>query len=112
MSKRKIIDESDARVCLAGVLGSGLSLREWSRANGIDGRSLHMWRLALERRAAPSAPASGPLVRGVVELVPRAETLSGGSARYVLALAGARLEFDDNASPSMLRCVVEALRAC
>jgi hypothetical protein len=52
------------------------------------------------------------LVRGVVELVPRAETLSGGSARYVLALAGARLEFDDNASPSMLRCVVEALRAC
>ena len=63
MSKRKIIDESDARVCLAGVLGSGLSLREWSRENGIDGRSLHMWRLALERRAAPSARASGPLVR-------------------------------------------------
>ncbi len=51
--------------------------------NGIDGRSLHMWRLAFERRAAPSAPANGPLVRGVVELVPRAETLSGGSARYV-----------------------------
>ena len=108
MSKRKVIDESDAPACLAGGLSSGQSLSEWSRANGIDGRSLHMWRLALERRAA----GRRSMGRGVVELVPRAETPSGGSARYVLALAGARLEFDDNASPSMLRCVVEALRAC
>jgi hypothetical protein len=46
-----------------------------------------------------------------VELVPIAPAASGGGkARYVLEMAGARLEFGDDVAITTLRLVVEALR--
>lgn len=41
----------DALTCLAAVEASGLTRREWARSNGVDGRSLHCWWLALRNRA-------------------------------------------------------------
>ena len=69
-----------------------------------------------ESRAPGHAPgaaeiAEGAAPRGLVELVPVAPSGAvGGSARYVLELAGTRLEFGDDAAVTTLRRVIEALR--
>ncbi|HEX5098301.1 MAG TPA: hypothetical protein VFV94_02330 [Polyangiaceae bacterium] len=51
-----------------------------------------------------------PAARELVELVPA--TRGGGAGRYVLEVAGARVEFGDDASVATLRRVLEALRSC
>ena len=48
--RRKICDAADAAVCLAAIAESGGSLSDWCRENGVDGRSLHVWRVAQMRR--------------------------------------------------------------
>ena len=117
MSKRKIVDEQDARACLDRERGAGQSLGAWARANGADGRSLNIWRVNLERadhcRGAGSSAASDLPRFGLVEFVPRPEQVNSGSgARYVLEIEGTRLEFGDDASSATLRRVLEAVRAC
>ena len=117
MSKRKIADEQDARACLDRAKVEGQSLGAWARANGVDGRSLNIWRVNLERadhcRGAGSSAMSDLPRFGLVELVPRPERVNSGSgARYVLEIEGTRLEFGDDASSATLRRVLEAVRAC
>ena len=50
MAGRKIINEQDAIRCLQGVKSERSSLGKSAQAHGVDGRSLHAWRMALERR--------------------------------------------------------------
>jgi hypothetical protein len=103
MQPRKIKDEADARACLAAVKAAGCDAVTWSRANGVDARSLHAWRMNL-------GPKSKRVTaHALVELVP---TTRPSGARYVLDLGGARLEFDDLCSTETLQRVVRALRAC
>jgi len=56
MAGRKLRDEADARACLAAMEASGLSLSEWARQHGMDGRSLHCWRMSLARRSSSPPP--------------------------------------------------------
>jgi hypothetical protein len=111
---RRIEDEGEARRFLAAVKRSGMSRGDWARARGIDGRSLRAWEMNLARRGTRSGSrrslaAAAP--RGLVELLPIASAASGGGkARYVLEMAGARLEFGDDVAITTLRRVVEALR--
>ena len=113
MSKvRKIHDERDARRCLRAARTAGLSPRDWAHANGVDARSLNLWRVNLRWQPETAEPVSA-----LVELVPvgpkSSDVRSGpDGARYVVELAGARLEFGDDASPATLRRVVEVLRTC
>lgn len=120
-SARKIADETEARRCLRAARLAGLSAGEWARARGIDGRSLNAWRMNLAGRgaarttAAPrrSRPTPRAAALALVELVPAAASakdVAGG--RYVLEVAGARVEFDDRCSVATLRRVLEALRSC
>ena len=118
-SARKITDETEARRCLRAAQLAGLSAGEWARARGIDGRSLNAWRMNLAGRTAPrttaprrrraTPPRPAPLA--LVELVPAAASAKD-VARYVLEVAGSRLEFDDHCSVATLRRVLEALRSC
>jgi len=95
---------------------AGQSAGEWGRAHGVDGRSLHAWQVNLARGSAV-APRQGrkakgaPAARALVELVP---TAAGGAStgRYVLEVAGARVEFGDDITTATLRRVLEALRSC
>jgi hypothetical protein len=48
MSARKIQDETEARECITKE--SGLTLAQWARSAGIDGRSLHAGNVNLARR--------------------------------------------------------------
>lgn len=119
---RKITDETEARRCLRAARLAGLSAGEWARARGIDGRSLNAWRMNLAGRAAPRTTAPRrrratppqPAALALVELVPAAASAKdvAGGGRYVLDVAGARLEFDDHCSVATLRRVLEALRSC
>jgi hypothetical protein len=108
MERRKVRDEADARRALAAVERAGGQIGVWARANGIDGRSLRMWKLNLARRSAarPNA-ARGPVT--LVELVPTALV---STARYVLRSGGLTFEFGGEAREETLRRVVAVLRAC
>jgi hypothetical protein len=115
---RKIEDELEARRCLLAASRGRLSAGEWARAHGIDGRSLHAWQMNLERRGT-MAPRrrrkarTAMATRALVELVPATPSVTiTGRGRYVLEVAGARVEFDDDASVATLRRVLEALRSC
>lgn len=108
MERRKVRDAEDARELIAAARRAGVRLGLWARANGIDGRSLHAWKLNLERGSAPRrrrARSTAPLV----ELVP---TRASPQARYVLRRGDVAFEFGDDAREEMLQRVVAVLRAC
>ena len=119
---RKIEDELEARRCLTAAEASGLAHREWAREQGIDARSLNMWRVILARVGSPPTPhrrrRSRPATVAatqLVELVPTSDARGAGSAkpaRYVLEVDGTRVEFDDDFSAPTLRRVLEVLRTC
>lgn len=117
---RRIEDESEAQRCLLAAKRAGRNSGEWARAHGIDGRSLHAWQVNLGRLGT-SAPArarrreqkAAPTARALVELIPAARGVDVAAAgRYVLEVAGARVEFGDDVSVATLRRVLEALRPC
>ena len=97
------MDETDALTCLAAAEASGLTRREWARANGVDGRSLHCWWLALRDRA-PEAVAPMRLV----ELV-TAQSAQG--PMFVVRAGRCEVEvgpgFDDASLLRVLRIALE-----
>ena len=134
--QRKITDEREARRSLAAAEAVGGTIKQWARANGIDGRSLNAWRMNLARRGAkvetarraaaprratssrrrqsarlgvPSEPGAkaGPML---VELVPT--MTSAREPRYVVRLGEVRVELGDDFDPRTLRRLLEVLRAC
>ena len=118
MSKhRKVESESEARRYLAAVKASGASLKEWARARGIDGRSLHAWQMNLKRsrqvrarrRSSVKTPPPSASSMQLVELV---RTPTSSSPRYVLRIGGASVEFGDDFDGETLGRVVEVLRSC
>ncbi len=123
MARRKIWDEAEARRCLSAIAAEGGDIRLWARAHGIDGRSLHAWRVNFarwgkgdpaprgRRAQLPRARTSAELV----ELVPAPfdrDMSSSSPRRYVLEVNGGRVEFGDDFSEPTLRRVVGVLRTC
>jgi hypothetical protein len=116
---RRIDDELEARRCLLAVEASGRSLGEWTREQGIDGRSLNAWRVNLARRGSKAAKSPPRRKRtvvagGLVELVraPVAITAPTSATRYVLEVGSARVEFGDDFREETLARVMSVLRAC
>jgi hypothetical protein len=54
MVRRKVRDAEEAAVLLAEAERSGRPRAEFARSNGIDARSLNMWRVCLARRRSPA----------------------------------------------------------
>jgi hypothetical protein len=106
---RKIRDALDAQACLDAAKAAGLAPRDWARQHDLDARSLHVWRIHLARRASRDSapPSSGPRL---VELVPTPP--SRPPSRFVLHVAGAVVELDDNFREESLARLVRVLRAC
>jgi transposase-like protein len=107
MAGRRIFNEQDARRCLAAAKASQASLAEWSRAHGVDGRSLNLWRVNLERRGGPRP--SGALK--VVELVP-VPSPSGTRGPFRLHIRGVELEVSAEFDEEALRRLVGVLKSC
>ena len=116
---RKIDDELDARRCLAAAAKSRMTLGQWARAHGVDGRSLRAWQMNMSRRAR-STPRSankstrarvrGPRPVGLVEIVPAAS--APPRARYVIRVGAIALEFGDDFQEDTVRRVLGVLRSC
>lgn len=109
MAGRRVFNEQDARRCLAAVKASRRELATWAREHGVDGRSLNLWRVNLERRGAGRVRAAAtPRLVEVVARVPEVVA----RAPFVLRIGGVELEvaasFDDGA----LRRLVGLLKSC
>ena len=105
--QRKIEDERDARACLRAARMAGVSVGEWAREHGVDGRSLNAWRINLSRSGASEEVEVRPRL---VELVPAAASCA--SARYIVHVDGARIELADDFREETLVRLVRALRVC
>ena len=106
--RRKIEDEKDARACLRAAKAARLSVGEWARDNGVDGRSLNAWRINLTRARAGGQASEGNL--RLVEIVPAPPPRA--NTRYVVHIDGARIELADDFREETLVRLVRALRAC
>lgn len=105
MAGRRILNEQDARRCLAAARSSQTGLAAWSRAHGVDGRSLNLWRLNLERRGGPRQGALK-----VVELVSASSSSARGPFR--LHIRGVDLEVGADYDEQSLRRLVGLLKSC
>lgn len=99
VQRRKVRDEADARRCLAAVVDSGRTLKEWANEHGVDGRSLHMWQLNLDREEG------GVAAIRLVELVAPARS----TARYALRVGDVTIEVDDDFQEATLRRLLVVL---
>jgi len=115
MEFRRIRDAADARECLAAIGASGQTLSAWARANVVNGRSLHAWRLILARKErAPKPPRprkrrDRKLLR-LVELVPSAPT--SPSTVYAVRVGSFRVELDERFDDGVLRRLLTVVAAC
>lgn len=100
MARRKIRDEEDAVACLESYERSRLTVREWARRNGVDGRSLHCWRLNLGERRRPTR---------LVELVTEARPVA---ARYVVRARGLEIEVGDDFDQRTLARLLDVVASC
>lgn len=108
MAGRKVFNEQDARRCLAAVRASRRELAEWAREHGVDGRSLNLWRVNLERRGVVRVRAETPRM---IELVPMAARVVA-RAPYVLRIGGVELELGADFDEQSLRRLVGLLKSC
>lgn len=110
MAGRRIFNEQDARRCLAAAKASQASLAEWSRAHGVDGRSLNLWRLNLERRGGPRQ--CGARALKLVELVPVPTSPGRTRGPFRLHIRGVELEVVADFDEEALRRLVGVLKSC
>lgn len=102
MAKRKIRDHADAHECLAAQASSGLNLAAWARREGIDGRSLNLWRVNLTRHETKAPPTR------LVELVPTPPP----PVRYTIRCRHLAVEFGDDFDQDTLFRLLQVVAAC
>ena len=105
-NRRKVADRAEAQALLDDWERSGLGLAEFSRQRGLDGRSLHCWKLNLGRDPRPSTPAPSPALR-LVEL-----TLPRTRATYRIRIEDVELEVDDDFDDRTLDRLLRLVRGC
>ena len=109
MAGRKVFNEQDARRCLAAVKASRRELATWAREHGVDGRSLNLWRVNLERRGVVRVRAAAPKL---VELVVAPAPAVGPQAPFVVRVGGVELEVNERFDEGSLRRLVGVLKSC
>lgn len=107
MAGRKIRDEDDARACLEAAARAGVSRRDWARAHGVDGRSLHCWYLSLR---GPKGRLRPQPVR-LVELVPEVQS-EGGGGGFLVRTGDVEIELGADFDEAALGRLLRVVRAC
>jgi hypothetical protein len=110
MSLRKVLNQEEAVRLLRDAEASGLARAAWAR-QGVDPRSLNLWRVNLARRGAV------PVAHGFVELVPRASAPPAAPAAArcpgVRVRVGALVvEVDAAFDPATLQRVLAVVATC
>lgn len=101
MQRRKIKNRRDAESCLNAAGVSAQTPTQWARANGVDGRSLHCWRMAIDGNHPPA-----PL--RVLELVAAPSSRVSCTVRCGAFEVDAPQDFDDALLGRLLRVVAAA----
>lgn len=101
MQHRKIKDRGDAESCLSAAAVTAQTPTEWARANGVDGRSLRCWRMAIEGRRPPA-----PL--RLLELIAPVSTPPSYTVRCGTFEVDAPPDFDEAVLGRLLRVVASA----
>ena len=104
MAGRKIRDEEEARESLAALAVGGVTLAEWSRRNGIDGRSLQAWKMNLERGERQTPPKTVRLL----ELVPAGRS----DAEYRVRCGPFVVELDERFDEQVLARLLAVVADC
>jgi hypothetical protein len=102
MSLRKVADREEAVQLLGEAEASGLARAVWARREGINPRSLNVWRVILARKNRRS-----PALR-LVELVPRPLTSPGVRVR----VGDLIVEVDATFDAATLGRVLAVVTAC
>lgn len=102
---RKIRDADDAETCLATAERAGQAPRDWAHEHGVNARSLHMWRILLDRQKAPTTQ---PL--RLVELVSAA--VAPQPARYRLFCGDVGIELDERFDDAVVLRLLRLVREC
>ena len=104
MPRRMITDRADAEACLSAFANSGMDLRSWTLAHGVDGRSLRAWQ---RRLAEPQSQAAEKASIRMVELV----TGSGAAIGSVVVRVG-RCEFYSQYAINRMRAACRSQKTC
>ena len=102
MQRRKIKNRRDAESCLNAAAMGAQTPTEWARANGVDGRSLRCWQMAIEGSRKPA-----PLQLLEVVVAPSAAPPSY-TVRCGVFEVDAPRDFDDAVLGRLLRVVAGA----
>ena len=105
MGMRKVADRVEAVRLLGEAAGSGMARADWARKQGIDPRSLNLWRVNLERERAVRTPTGLRLV----ELVPGSRAPATGLRVRCGALV---VELDPGFDEVALRRVLAVVVGC
>ncbi|MEQ1506255.1 MAG: hypothetical protein ABMB14_28750 [Myxococcota bacterium] len=102
---RKVRDAADAVACLVAADRAGLAPRDWAHRNGVNARSLHMWRILLDRqRGQRSAPLR------LVELVPA--VVAPRPPVYRVCCGELSIELDDRFDEAVVLRLLRVVRQC
>ena len=83
------------------------SLGKLAKVHGVDERSLHAWKMALERRGTTRTSA---MVPRLVEMIPAAAVRE--TARYRLRIREVELEVGADFEETSLRRLLGLLKSC
>jgi len=103
-SRRKVLDREEAEFLLAEWKDSGRELANFARARGIDGRSLHCWRINIDQRTRRT-PGETPI--RIVELQVASTNCH---TRYRIELHGGIIEVDDQFNEQTLERIIRLVR--
>lgn len=105
--RRKVVDEGDAERLLDAWDESGVELRAFCSAQGVDGRSLHWWAQTLCRRERDPRLAT----LGVVE-VGIGQRVSAPPAVYRLVVGRVSVEVGDTFRDDTLERLLRVASRC
>lgn len=116
MLRRTIRDADDARACLTALVDSGLPQAQWTKDNGVDGRSLRAWRRTLERGNGTSTATPPVRPLRLVELVAATDTHAPAPTRrpaaYLIRVGQFTVEIDEHFDETVLCRLLRAVSAC
>ena len=101
-----ITDRADAEACLVAFANSGMDLRSWALAHGVDGRSLRAWQ---RRLAEPQSQAAEKASIRMVELVTGSEAATGA---VVVRVGRCEIELRPGFDDETLRRILRVAQEC
>ena len=106
MPRRTIKDKADAQACLTAWADSGMDLRAWALAHGIDGRSLRAWHRRLE------APEIEVAERSSVRMVELITAPGSPTGSVVVRVGRCEVELRPGFDDDTLRRVLQVAQEC